>query len=605
MSSSHREDLKESVGRFPDTPGVYLMKSRRGRVIYVGKAKSLASRVRSYVQRPEALDVKTAALMDAVENIDYIATNNEVEPLVLECSLIKEHRPRYNIRLKDDKRYPYLKLTLDERFPRLVMVRRVLNDGAEYFGPFTDGKAVRRTLRTIRAVFPLRDCGGERFRGGGRRECLDFHIGRCRAPCTGRISEEDYGEIVAQVRLFLKGRNDKLRDSLAKRMWRLSRERRYEEAAAARDQIEAFETVSTRQIAVSPAGTDEDFLALAREGNLFCGVVLKIRGGTILGSESFLIPTPEGVEEPSVFEAFFELYYHSAAEAAPRIYVEVPLAERELLAEWLGERLGRRVKIMVPRRGTKAELVRLAHKNARLHLLSSTQTKVSPAPMLGELKDALGLSVTPARIEAYDISNIQGAEAVGSMVSFVNGRPLKAGYRHFKIRSVEGSDDFAMMREVLSRRLAHVREGHERHPDLILVDGGRGQVSAARQAMERLELAGIPVIGLAKKNEEIYVEGRAEPLRLPKRSQALRLLQRIRDEAHRFAITYHRKLRHKKLRLSELDGIPGIGERRKTALLVEFGSVDALKSATVERIAAVAGIGGSLAEKIFAYLHQE
>ena len=605
MSSSHREDLKETVARFPDSPGVYLMKSRRGRVIYVGKAKSLASRVRSYVQRPEALDVKTAALMDAVESIDYVATNNEVEALVLECSLIKEHRPRYNIRLKDDKRYPYLKLTLNERFPRLIMVRRVLNDGAEYFGPFTDGKAVRRTLRTIRAVFPLRDCGGERFRGGGTRECLDFHIGRCRAPCTGRISEQEYGEIVGQVRLFLKGRNDKLRESLAKRMWRLSRERKYEEAAAARDQIEAFETVSTRQVAVSPAGTDEDFLGLAREGNLFCGVVLKIRGGTILGSESFLIPAPDGADESSVFAAFFELYYHSAAEVAPRIYVQMALTERDLLAEWLGERLRRRVKIMQPRRGNKAELIKLAQKNARLHLVTSAQTRIPASPMVGELKEALGLPVTPARIEAFDISNIQGAEAVGSMVSFVNGRPLKAGYRHFKIRGVEGSDDFAMMREVLARRLAHMREGHERHPDLILVDGGKGQVSAARQAMSELELTGIPIIGLAKKNEEVYVEGRSDPLRLPRRSAALRLLQRIRDEAHRFAIEYHRKLRRKKLRLSELDGIPGIGESRKTTLLVEFGSVETLKAATAERIAAVPGIGGSLAKKIYEHFHRE
>jgi len=605
MSSIGEADLREAVARFPDSPGVYLMKNRRGRVIYVGKAKNLSTRVRSYVQRPESLDPKTAALMGSVSSVDYIATNTEVEALVLECSLIKEHRPRYNIRLKDDKRYPYLKLALGERFPRLVLVRRVLNDGAEYFGPYTDGTAVRRTLRSIRSIFPLRDCGGDRFRAGAARECLNFHIRRCRAPCTGRISEGEYREIVEQVRLFLRGRNEKLRASFHERMWTLAREKRYEEAAAARDQIEAFTRISERQLAVSPKGTDEDFVAMAQEGNLYCGVVLKVREGTILGSESFLIPASAGESGGAVFDAFFELYYHSAAEVPPRIYSERPLIERGLVAEWLSEKAGRSVKILVPRRGDKADLIKLARKNASLHLLSETRSASPTAPVLRELKEALGLAVTPVRIEAYDISNIQGAEAVGSMVSFVNGRPVKAGYRHFKIRSVEGADDFAMMREVLARRLGHLREGKERHPDLILVDGGRGQVSAARRAMGELEISGIPVIGLAKKEEEIHLEGSEAPLRLPRRSNALRLLQRIRDEAHRFAVTYHRKLRGKRLRVSELDGIAGIGAGRKTALLVEFGSVEALRAATVERIASVPGIGGSLAKKIFAYLHRE
>jgi len=604
MSSEHAARIKETIARFPDSPGVYLMKNARGRVIYVGKAKSLAARARSYIHRPESLDVKTAALVRTAAVIDYIATNSEVEALVLECSLIKEHRPRYNIRLKDDKRYPYLKLTLGERFPRVLLVRRVQNDGAEYFGPFTDGKALRRTLRSMREVFPLRDCRRERSRTGGTRECLNFHIGRCRAPCTGRISEEEYRGIVEQVRLFLRGRNETLREELSARMWRLSEEKRYEEAASVRDQLRSFSRIAERQIAVSTAGADEDFIALANEGNLWCGVVLKVRDGAILGSESFLVPASAGEGAEAVAGAFVELYYHSATDIPARVYVERELADAGLIARWLAARTGRAVRIAVPRRGAKADLLGLARKNASLHILSRVRAVRSSDPALGELKGALGLARTPLLIEAYDISNIQGTEAVGSLVSFVNGKPAKTRYRHFKIRTVEGADDVAMMREVLLRRLGHVREGKERHPDLILVDGGAAQVSAAVRAMAELELAGIPVVGLAKKHEELYVPGKRVPLRLPRRSAALRLLQRLRDEAHRFAVAYHRSLRGRRLRASELDLVPGVGERRKTALLVAFGSVEAIRAASMEEIAALPGIGETLARTISEHLRR-
>ena len=605
MSSVHARRLKEKAASFPDSPGVYFMKNRNGRILYVGKAKNLTARVRSYVQRPEALDVKTLSLMRAAETIDYIATDTEIEALVLECTLIKEHRPRYNIRLKDDKRYPYLKLTVGERFPRLFLVRRVENDGAEYFGPFTDTSAVRRTLRTIRSIFPLRDCRGEGSGRIGGRECLNFHIGRCRAPCTGKITDEDYRALVEQVRLFLKGKGGRLRESIRGRMWRLAREKRYEEAAAARDQMAALEKISQRQRAATPRGRDEDYAALAREGNLSYGVVMKIREGMILGRESFPVPANAAEKDADVFEAFFELYYYSATDVPPRIYVPAPLAEEHLISDWLSAKSGRRVKISVPKKGDKRALLDLALKNAVLQLATRARSKTAGDPALRELKAALALPATPVRIEAYDISNIQGSAAVGSMVTFERGSPSKSGYRHFKIREIRGADDCAMMREVLLRRLAHLREGKERHPDLIMVDGGKGQVSAARSAMEELGVAGITVIGLAKRNEEIYVEGRKEPLRLPRRSIALRLLQRVRDEAHRFAIEYHRKLRSKNAWRSELDEIPGIGEARRTALLVEFGSLEALKGASRRDIARVPGIGTTFAEKVYEYFHRE
>ncbi|MCX5752465.1 MAG: excinuclease ABC subunit UvrC, partial [Candidatus Krumholzibacteria bacterium] len=391
MSSAHAGRLKEKAASFPDSPGVYFMKNGRGRILYVGKAKNLSARVRSYVQRPDALDAKTSSLMRIAETIEYIATDTEVEALVLECTLIKEHRPRYNIRLKDDKRYPYLKLTRQERFPRLFLVRRLENDGAEYFGPFTDTNAVRRTLRTIQTVFPLRDCREERPGRITGRECLNYHIGRCKAPCTGKIDEKEYREIVEEVRLFLKGKARRLGESIRDRMWRLARAKRYEEAAAARDQAEAYEKISQRQRAATPLAADEDFVALAREGNLSCGTVMKIRDGAIHGRESFFVPAPASEPDAGVFEAFFELYYHGATDVPPRIHVAAPFSDENLVTEWLGAKRGGRVRISVPRKGEKRALLRLALKNAELQLASETRSKASNVPALRDLKSALAL----------------------------------------------------------------------------------------------------------------------------------------------------------------------------------------------------------------------
>jgi len=605
LSRTQVHKLEEKSKRLPRAPGVYLMKNVKGRVIYVGKAKDIFHRVRSYFQKREALDIKTKSLMDVVKDIDYIATENEVEALVLECNLIKEYRPKYNIRLKDDKRYPFIKLTINEKFPRLMLVRRVEKDGAEYFGPYTDIQLVRRTLRFIKTIFPLRDCIGGRFGTGKNRECLNFHIKRCLAPCTGKVKESEYEEIVEQVRLFLRGRNKELLESLRSRMLRLSKVKRYEEAAIVRDQIESYERITQHQLAVSPGGREEDVVALAREGNMSCGVVMKIREGKILGSEAFLVPAKATEKDSTVFNAFFELYYHAATDIPPRIYVQVTPLERELLCDWLSERIGRTVTITQPHRGEKKKLVELAHKNATLKIMLTIRDTVRSASVMRAVKQTLDLPSTPFRIEVYDISNIHGTAAVGSMVTFENGRPFKSGYRHFKIREVEGANDFAMLEEVLRRRLRHLKESGERSPDLIMVDGGRGQVSAARKALSEVEIGGIPVIGLAKKKEEIYLETRKEPLALSRRNNVLRLLQRMRDEAHRFAVEYHRKLMSRKIEHSALDDIPGIGEKRKMLLLIEFGSVEALSKASAEEIATTPGIGGTVARKIFEYLHKQ
>jgi excinuclease ABC subunit C len=584
----------------PEDPGVYLFKDRRGKVVYVGKALRLRSRVRSYLQEPGSLDPKTRALVANADAVDYIVTGSELEALVLECTLIKEYRPRYNIRLKDDKRYPYLKLTTGEPFPRLVLVRRILDDGAEYFGPYTDSGAVRRTMRLIQRIFPLRTCTRP-VDGTDERECLNFQIGRCCGPCTGRVTEKEYAALVGQVRLFLRGRGEELLRRLEARMKSLSERRCYEEASIVRDQVEAVKRISQRQHAVDPGGGDEDAVAVAREGEQATGVVLRIREGKILGSDTYKIPVSVKDTLSDIYTEFFKQYYHSATDIAPRILLMHPVPEQALLEEWLGSRAGRRVKLSAPSRGHRRRLVELAIRNAEAQTVPQRGRARGSARLLSRVKETLGLPATPRRVEGFDISNIQGTGAVGSMVTFEDGVPLRSGYRHFRIRGVEGSDDFAMMREVLDRRFSRLGTGRDRRPDLILVDGGAGQLSTAIRAMEDAGIAAIPVIGLAKRNEEVHRPG-AGVLRLSRRDPVLRFLQRIRDEAHRFAVEYHRKLRGKDLRASELDAIPGIGPRKKMQLLVRFGSVDGIRRAAVEELASVPGIGRATAERIHEHL---
>ncbi len=603
MSSDQKNKIRRKIERMPDSPGVYFFKNPRGRIIYVGKARKLVSRARSYMQAHERLDPKTKALMEAVDSVDYIATGNEVEALVLEASMIREYRPRYNIRLKDDKRYPYLKITANEEFPRLLIVRRVLDDGAEYFGPYTDAGAVRRTLKAIKTIFPLRDCKGS-FRRR-TRECLNFQIGRCRGPCTGKVDSDEYAAVVRQLRMFLRGHSEALVKELQRSMESLSEKRRYEEASVARDQIASIRKINERQHAVDPGGADEDAVAIAREGSSACGVVMKVREGRILSSEAFMMPVAPSDDIIASYEVFFKLYYNTSLDIPPGILAQYELPDGKLIGRWLKEKTGKPVSISIPSRGHRRKLIDLAEKNAASRLLTPRGRKTSAKRVLGDLKKLLGLPATPSRIEAFDISNIQGSVAVGSMVTFVDGRPLKSGYRHFRIRTVEGPDDFAMMREVLLRRLDRLKDGKSRRPDLILIDGGKGQVSAVMKAMRTSGLSPISVIGLAKRNEEIFVPGGKDPIVLSRRSPVLKLLQKARDEAHRFAVEYHRKLRSSGLVESGMDGIPGVGEYRKMQLLVRFGSLTGLKNATEDEIAALPGIGPAIARKIHEHINGE
>ncbi|TFG88668.1 MAG: excinuclease ABC subunit UvrC, partial [Candidatus Atribacteria bacterium] len=605
MSSIDKEKLKDLLHRLPDAPGVYMMKNARGKIIYVGKAKILKNRIRSYFQSKENLDRKTGILVDSIESIEYMATENEIEALVLECTLIKEYKPKYNVRLKDDKKYPFLKLTRNEKFPRLVLTRRIQNDGSEYFGPYTDVTAVRKTLKLLQSIFPLRDCSGSRFRKNRNRECLNYQIGRCPGPCTGNIDREEYLEIVDRIGLFLKGKNITLKRILEQKMIGLSKEKRYEEASILRDQIIAIDKTSKKQNAVEVSRADEDYIAIATEGEESCGVVLRVREGKILGLESFIISDSGNISSSNIIAAFSGLYYHSATDIPVRIYMQSAPVDKTVLEQWLTLKAGRRISIRIPRRGYRNNLIRLAAKNAAMKLVASSTRKTSVIELLIEVKRTLGLSATPFRIETFDISNIQGSDAVGSMVTFENGNPAKSGYRHFRIRSVEGADDYSMMKEVLSRRLETLNTGQSRKPDLIIVDGGKGQLTSALAAMRETGITGIDLIGLAKKNEEIFIVGSSKKIVLPRRSAVLKLIQRTRDEAHRFAIEYHRKLRRKRIMHSVLDDINGIGEKRKLRLLLEFGSVDSIRKASIEEMETVSGIGKRFAEKIYEYFQKE
>ncbi len=589
----------------PDAPGVYMMKNSRGKVIYVGKAKILKNRIRSYFQSKENLDRKTGFLVDSVDSIEYMATDNEIEALVLECNLIKEYKPKYNVRLKDDKKYPFLKLTRNEKYPRLVLTRTVQNDGSEYFGPYTDLTAVRKTLKLIQSIFPLRDCTGSRFRKNRNRECLNYQIGRCPGPCTGKIGQKEYLEIVDQISLFLKGKNITLKKLLEQRMLDLSKEKQYEEASLARDQLIAIDRVSKRQNAVEVSLVDEDYIAIADEGEESCGVVMRVREGKMLGLESFIISDTGNISSENLIASFSSLYYNSATDIPVNIYMQSEPADKKILEKWLTLKAGRRTSIRIPMRGYRVNLIRLAAKNAAMKLVASSSRKTSVVELLVEAKKTLGLKTTPFRIETFDISNIQGSDAVGSMVTFENGKPAKSGYRHFRIRNVEGSDDFSMMKEMLSRRLETLNTGQSRKPDLIIVDGGKGQLTAALTAMKETGITGIDLIGLAKRNEEIFIAGVSEKIVLPRKSAVLKLIQRTRDEAHRFAIEYHRKLRRKRIMHSALDDIEGIGEKRKLRLLMEFGSVSSIRKASIKELESVPGIGKGFAEKIYEYFQNE
>lgn len=611
-----RPPLAEKAAKLPEQPGVYIYRDAAGTVLYVGKAVSLRARVRSYFTG--AQPDKVQAMLAKAADLDFIVTASETEALILESNLIKEHRPHYNIILKDDKSYPFIKVTVNEEFPRVFLTRRQVKDGARYFGPYPSGAAVNETLRVLKKIFPLRSCSQTRFKN--RRPCLNYHIGRCLGPCTGNVSPERYQAMVREVCLFLEGRHEDLVKKLAAQMDEAAAELQFERAAELRDQLQAMEKVMARQNIVSTKLEDQDAVALARDGNRGEVVVLEIRGGKLLRQGHLTVRGIEDQDDAAVLTAFIKQYYGEAAFVPPEVLLPVvPGDDAAAIEKWLSERRGGRVHLRAPRRGRKKELVRMAAENAAL-LQEQFRLERSGGAALAELSAVLGLPEPPARLEAFDISNIQGRDTVASMVVFEDGRPSPSAYRRFKIQTVEGPNDFASMEEVVTRRFtraleeqALVKTGELSArrakflplPDLVLIDGGKGQLGVAHAAMIRLGFGGVRVFGLAEEEELLFAPGRPDPVPVPPDSAAQYLLQRLRDEAHRFAITYHRQEHIKTSLKSLLDEIVGIGPKRRRALLRAFPSLEAIQRAGVNDLAAVPGMTRPAAEAVRRFFRKE
>jgi excinuclease ABC subunit C len=596
--------LADKARQLPPEPGVYLFKDARGKVLYVGKAKVLRDRIRSYLGAGPDAEPKTRALMNRAQDLDWVVARTEVEALVLECNLIKEYRPRYNIRLRDDKKFPYVRITVDP-FPRVFATRHLVHDGSEYFGPYSDVGAMRRTLALLQRLLPTRPCTPASL-DGIDRPCLYYDIKMCGAPCVGLQTREEYLETVDGVRLFLRGRTDELVARLKTRMQERAERREYEAAARVRDQIRAIERVTDRMRAVVGEGVERDAITMRRDGANACGVVLKVRGGRLLATETFYF-SERDESDLDVMTAFFEQYYNSTTSIPEQILISAPVEDPDLLTRWLSEKRGGPVAIVEPQRGEKRTLVELALKNATLKLdewliAHGVTSKRVPDDVV-QLGEALGMRELPRRIECFDISNFQGAQPVASLVRFEAGQPSKKDYKHYRIRGLEAPNDFAMMEHVVERRYRKLGDDTAGLPELVMVDGGRGQLAAAERALERLGLAGrVTLVGLAKRQEEIFQSGRAEPIILARTSPALKLVQRVRDEAHRFAISYHRRLRDRALVHSALDDIPGVGAKTRIALLRHFGSVAGVAAASAADLASVPGVGPVTAERILSVL---
>jgi excinuclease ABC subunit C len=596
-------DLSPKLAELPDRPGVYLYKDAKSQIIYVGKAASLRNRVRSYFQESRVRDAKTDALVAQIRDLEVIVTGNELEALILESNLVKRHRPRYNIILRDDKHYPFLKLTTNEEYPRLVVARRVQKDGAAYFGPFYPATAMRETLRLVRQLFPLRTCRIT-IDGKKARPCLQYYIHRCNAPCTALETREGYDRTVRDVERFLEGKNDGLAQELTAQMETAAAEEKFEIAARLRDRVQALNTVRERQKIISTEDSDLDIVGLVRQGHDACVQLFFVRRGRLLGRESFFFDRLTGAGEGEILSAFLRQFYAREVVPPPEILLSEEVPEAELTGEWLTTRRGGKVELSAPQRGRKRELVAMAEENAALALQSHLLSRGNRTQaVLDELQRTLGLPEPPHRVEAFDVSTFQGGETVASMVVWQDGEMKKDDYKRYRIRTVTGTDDFAAMHEAVSRRYGRALETEGVLPDLILLDGGRGQLGAGIKALEALGLDYLPMASLAKRAEEVFTPDRLEPLVLDLTSPALQALQKIRDEAHRFAITYHKKLRSRRTISSVLDQIPGVGPALRTSLLKTLGSAKAVREASVGQLAAVPKVSPRLAERIHDFFH--
>jgi excinuclease ABC subunit C len=601
-----KPQLESYLKTLPARPGIYIFRDGRDEVIYVGKALNLRNRVKSYFKQVSNLPEKTAQLVERVEKIDFVITESELAALMLECQQIKKYRPHYNVLLKDDKSFPYIKVDVKNDWPTISITRKRYNDGAKYIGRVPSAWSARQTYELIKRIFPLRSCN-KVISGKETRPCLKFHIQRCYGPCIGAISHDKYQDMVRQIVAFLEGREDQVLRELKKNMQAAAAGMEFEKAAQYRNQIQAIQdVVASHKIPFNIRG-ELDVIGLARDGDVACVRIFSIKDARLKGDEHFIVENARGESDSDIIESFVKLFYSSIDHVPPLILVQSPLNEPQLINDWLKERRGSALEIRVPAKGTGLRLVELTAANAgqQLDIYKAKQAaKPENMAVLSSLQKALGLPQSLHRIEGYDISNIQGTSAVGSMVVFENGAQRPACYRRFKIQSVPHSDDYAMMREMLQRRFKGHSDAEQKWgtPDLVLIDGGKGHLSAAVAALKEAGAADIPIISIAKENEDIFQPGHPGPLPIDKSSHELHLLQRIRDEAHRFAVTYHRKLRAEKGRESLLDSIQGIGPARKKALVKKFGSVKGIRSASVEELAAVEGITEKLARQILEQL---
>ena len=595
--SSIPESVAAKLPHLPDGPGVYLWKAGDGKILYVGKAKKLRSRVRSYFAQDHVESPRTRHLVNQIRDLETIVVPSESHALILEANLIKEYRPRFNIALRDDKSYPYIKVTIQETFPRVYVTRQLQNDGARYFGPYTDVGAMRRALNVVKRIFTVRSCNYDMPREMPERPCLDYFIKRCKAPCVLAQSHDDYRSMIDEVLLFLEGKPQEVVKRIRDRMEIAAEALDFERAAELRNALQHIARMEEPTVVLTVEGGDKDVIGYARDGDEACVALLRVRSGKLLAREHRFVENLEGEEDPKILSVFLAGTYVPMQERARDLLVPFDFEDRELLEESLG---GGRVH--VPQRGPRRELVELAEQNARhlleeLRLASSDGGSRASDPVY-ELGRELGLQKLPRSMACFDISTAQGTDTVGSCVWFENGRPKRAEYRKFKVKTVEGTDDFASMREVVTRYFQRRISEEKPLPDLVVIDGGKGQLSAAREALVGLNLGDRPLISLAKREEEVFVWGRSDPIKMSRRSPALRLLQQLRDEAHRFAITYNRKRRTMRTVTSELLKVPGIGPVKRRRLIQEFGSVQGVRDAGEEAIAKVPGFNAEQARKL-------